>query len=110
MGPPAAGEVVLVRFPFSDLSESKVRPALILAPAGRGDLILCQITSSPYGDPHAVSLSDDDFESGGLRVHSYSRPTKLFTASPALIAGTVGVLRPECLKQVIDSLVSVLRQ
>ncbi len=33
----AAGKVVLVRFPFSDLSESKLRPAIVLAGAGRGD-------------------------------------------------------------------------
>jgi len=111
MGPPsAAGEVVLVRFPFSDLSQSKVRPALVLAAAGRGDLILCQITSSPYGDARAVSLSDDDFESGGLRMDSFSRPTKLFTASSALVVGHAGVLRPAALRRVIDSAVSLLRQ
>jgi hypothetical protein len=53
---PSAGEVVLVPFPFSDLSTSKVRPAVCLADAGRGDWVLCQITSSPYGDPSAVPL------------------------------------------------------
>ena len=53
---PSAGEVVLVPFPFSDLSQSKLRPAVCLADAGRGDWVLCQITSSPYGDPWAVPL------------------------------------------------------
>ena len=48
MGAPAAGEVVVVPFPFSDLTQSKVRPALCLADAGRGDRVLCQITSQPY--------------------------------------------------------------
>jgi mRNA interferase MazF len=47
--------VVLVRFPFSDLSSSKLRPALVLAPAGGTDWVLCQITSSPYSDPAAVA-------------------------------------------------------
>ncbi len=47
---PAVGEVVLVRFPFSDLSQSKIRPAVCLADAGRGDWGLCQITSNAYGD------------------------------------------------------------
>ena len=42
--------MVLVRFPFSDLSQSKLRPAVVLANAGRGDQILCQITSKRYGD------------------------------------------------------------
>jgi mRNA interferase MazF len=42
MAAPAAGSVILVPFPFSDLSQSKIRPALVLADAGRGDWILCQ--------------------------------------------------------------------
>jgi hypothetical protein len=37
MGIFAAGQVVIVHFPFSDLSQSKLRPALVLADAGRGD-------------------------------------------------------------------------
>ena len=47
MGPLAAGQVVIVRFPFSDLTRSKLRPAVVLAEAGRGDWLLCQITSNP---------------------------------------------------------------
>jgi mRNA interferase MazF len=43
----AAGSVTLIPFPFSDLSQSKIRPALVLANAERGDWILCQITSKP---------------------------------------------------------------
>ena len=38
---PTAGEVVVIPFPFSDLTQSKVRPALCLADAGRGDYVLC---------------------------------------------------------------------
>ena len=61
---PTTGEVVLVPFPFSDLSQSKVRPAVCLADAGRGDWVLCQITSSPYGDPAAVALGRSRFCNG----------------------------------------------
>ena len=53
---PAVGAIVLVRFPFSDLSQSKLRPAVVLADAGRGDQILCQVTSRAYGDAGAVEL------------------------------------------------------
>lgn len=84
-----AGAVVLVPFPFSDLSRSKLRPAVVLADAGRGDWILCQITSNPYSDQRAVALSDEDFRTGSLRVKSYARPGKLFTANqrPDRVAG-----------------------
>ena len=68
---PAAGKVVLVRFPFSDLSQSKLRPAIVLADAGRQDWILCQVTSKPYGDTRAIPLNESGFESGSLRVESY---------------------------------------
>ncbi len=58
MGAPAVGEVVVVPFPFSDLTQSKVRPALCLTDAGRGDRVLCQITSQPYGDLLALKIDD----------------------------------------------------
>ena len=61
----AAGSVILIPFPFSDLSQSKIRPALVLADVGRGDWVLCQITSKPYADPRAVRLDAADFASGG---------------------------------------------
>jgi mRNA interferase MazF len=90
VGPPAVGEVVLVRFPFSDLSQSKRRPAVVLADVGRGDHILCQVTSKPYGDAGAIELDGTAFGSGSLRVTSYARPGKLFTASQALVTSHLG--------------------
>lgn len=66
MGPFATRQVILLPFPFSDLSASKLRPALLLAAAGKGDWLLCQITSNPYADPRAVTLAQADFAEGGL--------------------------------------------
>ena len=66
MGTPAVGTVVLVPFPFSDLSASKLRPAVALADAGRGDWICAQITSNPYADAAAMALTEADFSSGSL--------------------------------------------
>jgi len=93
----AAGLVVLVPFPFSDLSQAKLRPAGVLADAGRDDWILCQVTSNPYGDPRAILLSDSDFRHGSLRVKSYARPGKLFTANSRLVVSDVGNLKGEAL-------------
>ena len=92
MGPFAAGQVVIVHFPFSDLTASKLRPAVVLAEAGRGDWVLCQITSKSYGDPRAIQLDPSDFAHGSLRLASYARPGKLFTAHSRLLAGRVGEL------------------
>jgi mRNA interferase MazF len=110
VGTPSAGSVVFVPFPFSDLSQSKRRPAVILAGAERGDWILCQITSKSYGDARAVCLADADFEHGRLRVVSYARPAKLFTAHESLFVFEAGALRTESLKRITDEVVSVLQR
>ncbi len=81
MVPIQAGIVVLVPFPFSDLSQAKLRPALVVADAGHDDWVLCQITSNAYTDRTAIELSDADFQSGSLRLTSFVRPGKLFTAN-----------------------------
>jgi mRNA interferase MazF len=80
-----------------------------LADAGRGDWILCQITSNPYGDPRAVHLTQTSFGSGSLRSDSYARPGKLFTASRELMVSEVAVLSSETHEQLIDALVRILR-
>jgi mRNA interferase MazF len=87
---PAAGTVILVPFPFSDLSHAKLRPAVVLADAGRDDWVLCQITSNAYADSRAIMLVDTSFAAGSLRVTSYARPGKLFTANRALMIGEAG--------------------
>jgi mRNA interferase MazF len=107
---PSAGAVVLVPFPFSDLSSSKLRPAVVLADAGKGDLILRQITSNAYADPRAIELTDSSFDSGSLRVVSYARPAKLFTANRSLLVSQVGVITEDTLKQVTEALIELLRE
>jgi mRNA interferase MazF len=106
---PAAGEVVLVPFAFSDLSQTKLRPAICLVDAGRGDWVLCQITSSPYGNPAAEQLDHADLPSGGLLVTSHDRPGKLFPANAALVVRSVGQLNDAALQRVIDAVFRLFR-
>jgi mRNA interferase MazF len=76
------GDVVVVPFPFSDLTLAKRRPALVIADLDYcviksclqskqqlegDDLILCQITSQQMVDRYAISIEDNDFENGMLR-------------------------------------------
>ncbi|MGN7610472.1 type II toxin-antitoxin system PemK/MazF family toxin [Magnetococcales bacterium HHB-1] len=104
-----AGSVVLVRFPFSDLSRSKLRPALVIASVGYDDWILCQITSRPYSDPRAVFLSDHDFQLGSLQRDSFIRPGKIFTANASLFNRSVGQLKRTVFATVVDAVVEVVR-
>ncbi len=106
---PSIGSVVTVPFPFSDLSDSKLRPALVLAEAGRGDWILCQMTSNAYSDSLAIRIEEEDFVKGSLDRTSYARPGKLFTASESLMVREVGILKSEVLRQVSATVVRLLQ-
>jgi len=109
MGLYAAGQVVFLTFPFSDLSGTKLRPAVLIADAGQADWIACQITSNPYIDANAIAIGSGDFATGSLRHLSYVRPCKIFTANESLVASAVGSLKPEALKQVRDAVVKIIQ-
>ncbi len=109
MEAPSVGEVVLVKFPFSDLSASKLRPAVVLAEVDRNDWILCQVTSNPYSDPNAVEITSPDFVSGSLQRISYARPGKLFSANISVMERIVGELSKTKTNIIIDAVVDVLR-
>ena len=80
-----------------------------MADAGRGDWILGQITSNPYGDARAIALNDASFASGSLCVASYARPGKLFTANHNLIVEQIGVLTPEAIRPIIVAVTDMLQ-
>ena len=106
-----SGEVVVVPFPFTDLSSAKVRPALVLASLTRGDLILCQITSQAAGHPEAVPVSAADFEAGGgLARASFALPHRVVTANESCVRRAVGRLQAAKLNQIRDRVCAVIRQ
>ena len=109
MESPSARAVVLVRFPFSDLSGAKLRPALVLGLPGRGDFVLCQITSNAYADSLAIELTADDFAEGSLQRVSYARPGKLFTAHQSLLSAQVGILAAASHARVLERVIALLR-
>ena len=109
MGGLKPGVVVLVRFPFSDLSSSKLRPALVLASAGGADWVLCQITSNPYGDPGAQPLAAGLFVEGGLSRQSLARPGKLFTANESIFVRRAGVLSVVAHRGIVDAVIRLLQ-
>ena len=75
----------------------------------RGDWVLCQVTSNPYGDPSAVAITDECFSQGSLRISSFARPGKLFTASSGLILGEVGILKANVARQIIKAIIVILQ-
>ena len=105
------GEIVVIPFPFSDLSASKRRPALVLADLPGDDVMLCQITSknSP-ADPFSIPISNADFISGSLMVDSNIRPNRIFTADKGIIIRSVGVVKPSVFKLVTECIWEIIRE
>ena len=84
--PPATGAVVLVKFPFSDLSRSKLRRRTCRS--RRGAHVLCQVTSKPHGDSSAVKLEQTDFASGSLAVKLHAIGKALQARAPSHHVGS----------------------
>ncbi len=76
-------EIVLVPFPYSDLSASKKRPVLIISNntynSKYDDVVVCVITSNRYLDDYSVCLTNNDLETGILPEQSIVKAHKLFT-------------------------------
>lgn len=107
------GAIVITTFPFTDLSGSKRRPALVLATTvPNTDHILAFISSviPPVIKPYELSLSpaDPDFTQTGLKVPSILRLDKLVTIDRALITRRIGRLSTQRLQSVDDKLIHVL--
>lgn len=102
------GDIVILPFPFSDLSNSKRRPALVLANLEGDDIILCQITSQFVKDKYAITLDDSGYSRGSLHKISNIRPSRLFTAEKSIIIRKTGTVNPEIFKQVINTLFDII--
>jgi mRNA interferase MazF len=98
------GDVVTVNFPFSDMKNGKLRPALVVARAEFENVILCQITSKPYSSAISIKLTETDFSSGSLPLTSYIRPDKIFTAEMSIINSTAGQVNKTALNNVLKKL------
>lgn len=104
------GDVVVLNFPFSDLTQTKRRPALVIAELTGDDLILCQITSQAGTDEFSIRLEETDFVAGSLNRSSRIRPTRLFTADSGIIVYRAGHVSHGKLDETVERLVRILRQ
>ncbi len=109
MGEFVKGDVVVVPFPFSDLSSNKRRPALVVADIQGDDVIMCQITSRSVADSYAINLASGDFKEGKLSKSSNIRPNRLFTGDSKIILYRAGRLKAEKLDEVTDKIVEIFK-
>lgn len=104
------GDIVVIPFPFSDLSTAKRRPALVLSEIKGEDVILCQITSQDISDDYAVPLLLDDYKEGSLSQVSNIRPNRLFTADQRLILYKAGQIKNKKYNEVVAELVALVKK
>lgn len=99
-GPPlACGDVVLVNFPFTDLSGAKLRPALIVARPSGEDYVLAFLSSQVGGGDssaeHVLDPTDQEFGVTGLKSASLIRLNKLATLHRNLVQRRIGRIGPQ---------------
>jgi mRNA interferase MazF len=107
------GEIVLIPFPFSDLSSVKQRPVLILSNNDYNnktqDIVVCGITSNLKESKYSVLLHDEDLIKGKLPLESIIKSDKLFTLKCSLIIKQIGKLNKKVFDKVISEILKLIK-
>ncbi|MEO0520192.1 MAG: type II toxin-antitoxin system PemK/MazF family toxin [Cyanobacteria bacterium P01_A01_bin.116] len=95
--PLAKGDIILVPFPFTDLSQTKLRPAVVLWADSKGqDVTLCFISSQNIdrltANEFEIAATDPQFSMTGLKVTSKVRVTRVVTLERRLLQRRLGRL------------------
>lgn len=106
---PDRGDLVLLPFPFSDLSDQKRRPAIVVSPdrlhRATNDRIVVAVTSNlqPGWPGEPLPLSSRDLSTGKLPRPSLILPSKLFTVHRSLVVKTLGRVKPAKMTSILET-------
>jgi len=92
------GSIVLLRFPFTDRTNFKMRPALVLSDCEDGDVLVCRITSKIYNSKYDIYLSD--WMKYGLKLPSVARIHKMATLEMDMIETKMGQIDDKILNEI----------
>lgn len=105
-------EVVLIPFPFSNLRDFKVRPALVVSNNDYNkkfdDFIGVAITSNLSERDHVVRITNKEMEDGRLLVDSNIKVDKLFTVDQSLIKIRIGRVKIETFNKIKKMLLEII--
>lgn len=104
-----AGDIVLIDFPFTDLSGRKVRPALVLRNQEDDDVLLAPISTTVNASRKDYWIQEKDYRNAGLPVQSCVRYRKLFTLNSKLILKTFGAFTSSSFKQIRRKVVDFIQ-
>ena len=104
--------VILIPFPYTDLSGAKKRPALVISSldfnAKNEDVICCLITSNLEDHQHSIKITDKDMESGYLEFDSNVKPYRIFTVNKSLIYKMLGRLNLSKSKLIVEEINKII--
>lgn len=107
------GEIVIIKFPFSDLSGTKKRPAIIISNDtvnNTGDYLMVQVTSKIRNDSLSVRINKTDFVgSKELPLQSCLRLHKIFLLNESLIFSKYTAVNPRFLNSVIEKITNLIK-
>lgn len=105
-------EIILLHFPFSDLSTTKKRPALVVSNNNfnqkHDDLICCLITTNLEPDHDCVIIKPKDLENGKLYFTSKIKPYRLFTAGKKIVEKKIATLNAAKFKETTQKLKKII--
>jgi len=106
-------DIVLVPFPYSDLTAIKKRPVLIISNNDFNqkseDVLVCVITSKNYKDAYSIDLSNDSLEFGILPESSVIKTFKLFTISKNKIIKKFSIINPSTFSLVKEKVIELIK-
>ena len=103
-----SGDIVLVPFPFTDLSSAKRRPALLLRSLGEFGDWLCLPVTTRAAHRESLPLRDEDFADGALAHSSWVRVDRPTLLSESIMLGRAATLKPATLAGIHLSLCRAL--
>jgi mRNA interferase MazF len=109
MGKFIAGDIVVIPFPYTDLTQFKKRPALVLKELGNDDYLLAMITSKSYNSPYSLPVIPSVYSSGSLPSDSFVRCNRLFEANDSIIIKKAASLSSDFTRHVIHQLIEFLK-
>jgi len=101
------GDIVLLRFPYTDGQTFKKRPALLINDFNNGDIIVCRVTSQIYTSKQNIYI--DNWEKSGLKLPSVIRIHKVATLEKDMVEIIIGKI-DEALKASVKTILSNLTQ
>lgn len=101
-----AGNIVLFKFPQTDLEKGKLRPALVISkvPGKYKDWLICMISTQRHQLQKdfdiIISKKSPDFQSSGLKSESVIRISRLAVVNEDILVGSIGNISNTFLKEI----------